>query len=281
MLVDVLAYEEGERAAAVRRAQRACRYERLPQLLLVERRTRNRRLEMRDAGGRRMTASLDSLDPAARKRLFRRTAADPTADNEAFVPFARKLPHPIIGELLAGAEPGSDVVTTRSTANVRRYYEKTAGPEGFAVLGDAVAGYNPVYGHGLSAAAQSVVAVREVVRRRPIGAPGTARRIQRAAARPVDNAWNLAVGQDVFHPGASDQPPTRLEKSLAAFVDRVVDAGARNPRALRILLDVMSMEKPPARLLMPDMPALVCLGRRKPLLPGPPLTDDELKAAGI
>ncbi|MFD0441726.1 hypothetical protein ACFQ10_02410 [Streptomyces indonesiensis] len=41
------------------------------------------------------------------------------------------------------------------------------------------------------------------------------------------------------------------------------------------------MEKPPARLLMPDMPALVCLGRRKPLLPGPPLTDDELKAAGI
>ncbi len=97
----------------------------------------------------------------------------------------------------------------------------------------------------------------------------------------MDNAWNLAVGQDVFYPGASDQPPTRLEKSLAAFVDRAVDAGARNPRALRILLDVMSMEKPPARLLMPDMLALVCLGRRKPLLPGPPLTDDELKAAGI
>lgn len=205
----------------------------------------------------------------------------PTAENEAFVPFARKLPHPIIGELLAGAEPESDVVTTRSTANVRRYYEKAAGPEGFAVLGDAVAGYNPVYGHGLSAAAQSVVAVREVVRRRPLTAPGTARRIQRAAARPVDNAWNLAVGQDVFYPGASDEPPTRLEKGLAAFVDRAVDAGARNPRALRILLDVMSMEKPPARLLMPDMLALVCLGRKKPLLPGPPLTDDELKAAGI
>ena len=83
------------------------------------------------------------------------------------------------------------------------------------------------------------------------------------------DAWNPAVGQDVFCPGAGDQPPTRLGRSLAAFVDRAVDAGARNPRALRILLEVRSMEKPPARLLMPDMPALVCLGRRKPLLPDP------------
>ncbi|MFK0017128.1 hypothetical protein [Streptomyces sp. NPDC091027] len=75
VLVDVLAHEEGERAAVVRRAQRVCRYQRLPGLLLVERRTRNRRLEMRDAGSRRMTASLDSLDPGFRERLFRRTAA--------------------------------------------------------------------------------------------------------------------------------------------------------------------------------------------------------------
>ncbi|MEU3245856.1 FAD-dependent monooxygenase [Streptomyces sp. NPDC006875] len=204
----------------------------------------------------------------------------PSAKNEEFVPFALGLPHPVIGELLAGAEPETDVVTTRSTANKRRYYEKAARwPDGFAVLGEAVAGYNPVYGHGLSAAAQSVVALRDVLRRHGLLAPGTSRRIQRAAARPVENAWNLAVGQDVFYPGASDQPPTRLEKNLAAFVDRAVDAGSRNPHALRILLDVMSMEKPPARLLMPDMLALVYLGRKKPPLDGPPLTERERAAA--
>ncbi|UZI33416.1 hypothetical protein [Streptomyces sp. VB1] len=75
VLADVLAYEEGERAAAVRRAQRAGRYERLPRLLLVERMSRHRRLEMRDANGNQLVASLDSLDPSGRKRLFRRTAA--------------------------------------------------------------------------------------------------------------------------------------------------------------------------------------------------------------
>ncbi|MGW2283497.1 FAD-dependent oxidoreductase [Streptomyces phaeochromogenes] len=200
----------------------------------------------------------------------------PSGNNDEFVPFAHQLPHPIIGELLAGAEPETDVVTTRSTANKRRYYEKaTRWPDGFAVLGEAVAGYNPVYGHGLSAAAQCVVALRRSLERYDLHAPGTAQRIQKAAARPVDHAWTLAVGQDVFYPGASDQPPTRLERILAAFVDRAVDAGSRNPHALRILLDVMSMEKPPARLLMPDMLALVYLGRKKPHLEGPPLTEKE------
>ncbi|NGO08685.1 FAD-dependent oxidoreductase [Streptomyces sp. HC44] len=204
----------------------------------------------------------------------------PSNSNDEFVPFARKLSHPVIGELLTHAEPETDVVTTRSTANKRRYYEKaTRWPEGFAVLGDAIAGYNPVYGHGLSAAAQSVLALRGVLLQQELTAPGTARRIQKTAARPVDNAWNLAVGQDVFRPGASDQPPTRLEKTLAAFVDKAVDAGSRNPHALRILLDVMSMERPPARLLMPDMLALVYLGRKKPLLSGPPLTEKERAAA--
>ncbi|MBV1938863.1 FAD-dependent monooxygenase [Streptomyces sp. BV286] len=203
----------------------------------------------------------------------------PSADNDEFVPFALRLPHPVIGELLADAEPETDVVTTRSTANRRRYYEKAARwPDGFAVLGEAVAGYNPVYGHGLSAAAQSVVALHHILQRQDLGAPGTARRIQKGAARPVENAWNLAVGQDVFYPGASDEPPTRLEKALAAFVDRAVDAGSRNPHALRILLDVMSMEKPPVRLFLPDMLALVYFGRKKPHLAGPPLTDHERDA---
>ncbi|MFJ6570655.1 FAD-dependent oxidoreductase [Streptomyces sp. NPDC091292] len=204
------------------------------------------------------------------------SGGEPTGDNDAFVPFTRALPHPVIADLLADARPLTDVVTSRSTANIRRYYEKApAWPAGFAVLGDAIAGYNPVYGHGLSAAAQSAVALQDVLRDHAPGAPGTARLIQRAAARPVGRAWDLAVGQDIFYPGAGEQPPTGLEKAFAAFIDRAVDTGARNPHALRALLDVMSMERPPTRLLRPDMVLRVFFGRKLPLLDGPPLTEAE------
>ncbi|MGW4087011.1 NAD(P)/FAD-dependent oxidoreductase [Streptomyces sp. NPDC004822] len=205
---------------------------------------------------------------------------EPTSDPDAFVDFALGLGDPIIGELLKNAEPISDVATTRSTANHRRYYEKMkAWPDGFIVLGDAIASYNPVYGHGLTVAAQCAIAVRDVLRSTSLTAPGTAQSLQRAAAKPVAAAWDLAVGQDAFYPGATDTPPTTVEKYLARYVDRCVETGASNPRALGALLDVMSLEKPATRLFSPDMLWPMLFGRKKPILPTPPLNDSERATA--
>ncbi|WP_112465906.1 FAD-dependent monooxygenase [Streptomyces triticisoli] len=205
---------------------------------------------------------------------------EPTGDPDAFVDFALGLDDPVIGELIKDAQPLGDVATTRATANRRRYYEKaTRWPDGFAVLGDAIAGYNPVYGHGLTVAAQGALAVRDLLRTTPLTAPGLAHRLQRVAARPVAAAWNLAVGQDAAYPGATDSPPRAVERFLARYVDRAVETGARNPRAMGALLDVMSLEKPATRLFSPDMLIPMLLGPKKPHLQGPPLTEAERKTA--
>lgn len=205
---------------------------------------------------------------------------EPPKDSDAFVDFALGLSDPIIGELLQDAEPLGDVATTRSTANIRRYYEKMSSwPDGFIVLGDAIAGYNPVYGHGLTVAAQCAITVRDILRTTSITAPGTARRLQQAAARPVAASWDLAVGQDIFYPGATDTPPTSAEKFLSRFIDRAVNTGARSPRALGALLDVMSLEAPPTRLLSPDMLVPMLFGPKRSFLHGPPLTESERKTA--
>ncbi|MER6678431.1 FAD-dependent monooxygenase [Streptomyces sp. NPDC000983] len=205
---------------------------------------------------------------------------EPTSDPNAFIDFALGLGDPVIGELLKDAEPFGDVATTRSTANHRRYYEKAKHwPDGYLVLGDAIAGYNPVYGHGLTVAAQCALAVGDIVRTTPLTASGTARRLQRAAARPVGAAWDLAVGQDAFYPGATDTPPSPVERFLARFVDRAVETGAANPRALGALLDVMSLEKSATRLFSPDMVMPMLFGPKRPPLQGPPLSEAERKIA--
>ncbi|MYR45135.1 FAD-dependent monooxygenase [Streptomyces sp. SID5910] len=205
---------------------------------------------------------------------------EPGPDPDAFVPFALGLADPVIGELLRDAEPLGRVTVTRSTANRRRYYEKLKRrPDGFLVLGDAVAGYNPVYGHGLTVAAQGALAVRHVLRGTGLTAPGTAGALQRAAARPVAGAWDLAVGQDAFYPGAADTPPTVVERLLARYVDRAVATGARSPRAMGALLDVMSMERPPTRLFSRDMLVPMLFGPKRPHLDGPPITEAERRAA--
>ncbi|MET7289954.1 pyridine nucleotide-disulfide oxidoreductase [Streptomyces sp. NPDC005573] len=205
---------------------------------------------------------------------------EPTGDSEAFADFALSLGDPVIGDLIKDAEPLGDVVTTRSTANRRRYYEKSSRwPDGFVVVGDAIAGYNPVYGHGITVAVQSALAVRDTLRSTPLTAPGVARRLQRAATKPVAAAWDLAVGQDALYPGAAGSPPTRLERFLSRFVDRAVATGAANPRALGALLDVMSLERPATRLFSPDMLLPMLFGPRRPHLQGPPLTDEERESA--
>jgi 2-polyprenyl-6-methoxyphenol hydroxylase-like FAD-dependent oxidoreductase len=208
---------------------------------------------------------------------------EPTADNAAFVPFARDgLRHPLIGELLERAEPLTDVTLTRSTVNRRHHYERMpVWPGSFAVVGDALAAFNPVYGHGMAVAAQSAVRLRDVVRRHGWGSPGLSRRAQRAVAVPVRAAWDLAIGQDVFYPGATEHGPTRRDRLLAAYVARLMHTATGNGRIARRVTDVTSLERGAQVLLAPAVLLAAAIGPLRPPLTGPPLTAEERKAAGL
>ncbi|MET8167422.1 pyridine nucleotide-disulfide oxidoreductase [Streptomyces sp. NPDC005329] len=208
---------------------------------------------------------------------------EPSPEDDDFVRFAREeLRHPVIGELLERAEPVSDVAYTRTTVNRRHFYERMpAWPENLTVLGDALAAYNPLYGHGLAVAAQSAVILRDVVRRRGWGAAGLSRRVQKAVARPVSTAWDLAVGQDVFCPGATEDGPTLRDRLVAAYVGRLMLTATGNGRIARRVTDVTSLERGPEVLLTPSVLLAAALGPWKPALTGPPLTGDELKRAGL
>ncbi|MDR6973667.1 flavin-dependent dehydrogenase [Streptomyces sp. 3330] len=208
---------------------------------------------------------------------------EPSTDGDDFVRFAREeLRHPVIGELLERAEPVSDVAYTRATVNRRHFYERMAAwPENFTVVGDALAAYNPLYGHGLAVAAQSAVTLRDVVRRRGWGSAGLSRRVQKAVAGPVSTAWDLAVGQDVFCPGATEDGPTLRDRLVAAYVGRLMLTATGNGRIARRVTDVTSLERGPEVLLAPSVLLAAALGPWKPALTGPPLTGDELKRAGL
>ncbi|WP_328503311.1 pyridine nucleotide-disulfide oxidoreductase [Streptomyces sp. NBC_00457] len=205
------------------------------------------------------------------------------ASSDDFVRFAREeLRHPLIGDLIARAEPLSDVAFTRTTVNRRYFYERMpAWPENFLVLGDALAAYNPVYGHGLAVGAQSALILRDMTRRHGWGAPGLSRRIQKAVARPVAAAWDLATGQDVFYPGATENGPTLRDRVLTAYVNRLMHTATGNGRIARRVTDVTSLERRAEVLLTPSVLLAAAVGPLKPPLSEPPLTGDELKRAGL
>ncbi|MCX5294888.1 pyridine nucleotide-disulfide oxidoreductase [Streptomyces sp. NBC_00193] len=201
--------------------------------------------------------------------------AEPSADESLFEEFAGGVRHPLAAEFLARAEPISDVVVYGRTANRQRRFDKAAMPAGFVVLGDAATSLNPVYGHGMSAAALGALALRDTAAKMPVTAPKFAARAQKAMARPAAAAWLLAVGQDRFYPGAVGKAPNLADKLAARYVHRLSHTAIGNFLVVKALTDVMTMQKPASVLGTPDVLIAAARGLRKPLLDGPALTTRE------
>ncbi|MCC3773891.1 FAD-dependent monooxygenase [Streptomyces sp. UNOB3_S3] len=195
----------------------------------------------------------------------------PSASADEFVPFARQVRHPLVGDLIARAQPLTDIHVTHSTVNRRRLYEKmTAWPAGFVVLGDAVAAYNPLYGQGMSVAAQGAALLRETVRARGL-APGVARDAQRAIGRLVQGPWDLAVAQDILYPGTTGRRPPAATTLLRGYMDRLMLTATGRAATCRALFDVLTLSAPVTGLVSPTVAIGVLRGPGRPLLAEPPL----------
>ncbi|MFJ7149045.1 FAD-dependent oxidoreductase [Streptomyces sp. NPDC100445] len=202
----------------------------------------------------------------------------PTGDAEAFEPFARTLRHPLLADLLAHARPLTGVSLTHSTTNRRYRYERLPRwPEGLVVLGDSVAVFNPVYAQGISAAAQGALALRELLAQGLT--TGLARRAQRAIARPIDNAWALATGQDI-HSGtgtgtSKGRSPNFTDRLLHRYVSRLSLTATGSFHAATALTDVLALQAPPSSLVKPRTLLAAFLGPLAPPLDGPQFSHAE------
>ncbi|MFF8030761.1 FAD-dependent oxidoreductase [Streptomyces sp. NPDC016626] len=202
---------------------------------------------------------------------------EPPADPAGFLRYTLQLPDPIVGRLISGAQPLTDVHLSRSTSNVRRHLEKLPHwPEGFVVLGDALATFNPAYGHGMSVAAFGArVLARELERAGGPTAPGLARRVLRGVARSADPAWSMAVSQDVLYPGVRGGRPSAGDRVVTAYTRRMMRAATGSYAAASAIWDVTSLRTSPTRMFRPDAVLAALAGSPLPPSTEPPLTPDE------
>ncbi|WP_369356272.1 NAD(P)/FAD-dependent oxidoreductase [Streptomyces sp. cg2] len=151
----------------------------------------------------------------------------PSERADRFVPFTRRI-HAAIGDLIADAEPLSEVRLTRDTSSRRHRYEQLPSwPSGFVALGGAVTSVNPDSGQGLSLAAHGAAALREALRRHGLDDPALGRRVQRAIGRLVEAPWALATGAELPPSPRAGAP----RPSLATRVVHGAMSGLRVPAA--------------------------------------------------
>jgi 2-polyprenyl-6-methoxyphenol hydroxylase-like FAD-dependent oxidoreductase len=174
----------------------------------------------------------------------------PPGDEAGLMEYIRSLPSSNIFDVLCSAEPLTEIITYKYPASLRHHYEKLKRfPEGFLVIGDALASFNPIYGQGMTSAAMQTYALRNLLQRNST-LQGLWKSFFMQAAKVVDVPWQLAVGEDFRYPETEGKKPP-LTDLINAYVVKVHKATQRDPVVYGQFLRVMNLMAPATSLIAP------------------------------
>jgi 2-polyprenyl-6-methoxyphenol hydroxylase-like FAD-dependent oxidoreductase len=186
----------------------------------------------------------------------------PPDTRSGMVDTLRELAPRWAAEAVAAAEPLGPVTVHHFPASVRRRYDRLAEfPRGLLAFGDAICSFNPIYGQGMSVAAEQAMVLREQLSAR--SDRDLAQRFFRASARPIGTAWQLAVGSDLAMPGVEGDRPWSMRLS-SRYVELLLTAAERDPEVARRFMRVAGLVDEPGSLVSPRLVGRVVRALARP-----------------
>src|SRR6266851_6321413 len=190
----------------------------------------------------------------------------PPNDDAGFLEFARTLRSPILYEAIRTAEPLTPISAYRRTENQWRHFDRLQRwPQHFVALGDSVCAFNPIYGQGMTAAAESALVLDGWLSR---AEPALA--FQRRLGKMLAAPWLLATGEDFRFPTTEGGKPGLTTRLAHRYFDRLLEVGTVDETVSQAFLRVLHLLDPPAALFGPGILARAVRGPGRPLLSAPP-----------
>jgi flavin-dependent dehydrogenase len=164
-----------------------------------------------------------------------------------------------VAAALRGGEPIGEVSTQQYPASVWRRYDKLPRfPQGLLVMGDAVCGFNPVFGQGMTSAALQASALRRCL---SDGSDDLSRRFFRASAKKLAPIWWSNRFFD-FTIIPSDGWRSKLQAVVNFGMNKVYAAAASDVVIAETIFRQMQLLDPPAATLRPSMLRRIVAGNR-------------------
>jgi 2-polyprenyl-6-methoxyphenol hydroxylase-like FAD-dependent oxidoreductase len=172
----------------------------------------------------------------------------PPTDPASFLDYAASLDMEEIPAVIAVGTPLTSAYRYARTANRWIcYHQLRRWPQRLIAVGDAVCVFNPVYGQGLTVAAQQAQLLRELLTgTRTLR--GLAPRFQRRAGRLIRLPWSMATSSDLSWDPA---PPGRPARLIRWYLHHLLDLTPIDPEVATRFVRVQNMISGPATLLSP------------------------------
>ena len=188
--------------------------------------------------------------------LVGRHGHKPPGDRDGFLSYAQRLRTPTIYQAIKRAEQLGEIARFGFPASVCRHFDRLDEfPRGLLPFGDAICRFNPVYGQGMSVAAQEACLLRELLRRRaeqtdPLAGLASAFFVE--AATVIETPWALAAIPDYAVPETEGQRPDDLEQTLE-FGRGLIELAATDAAVHKLWTEVLHLLKPQSVLRDPEI----------------------------
>jgi 2-polyprenyl-6-methoxyphenol hydroxylase-like FAD-dependent oxidoreductase len=178
----------------------------------------------------------------------------PPGDGDGFLAFTRQLRTSTLYDAIRHAERLGDVFRFGFSASVWRHFERLeAFPRGLLPFSDTICRFNPVYGQGMSVAAQEAVLLRRLLASGE-GDPlaGLAPAFFAEACGLIETPWTSAAVPDFAFPETKGQRPPDLDRMLR-FRRAFNRLAAADPAVHKLTTEVGHLLKPRSVLRDPGL----------------------------
>ncbi|KAL0482991.1 hypothetical protein AKO1_014886 [Acrasis kona] len=120
-----------------------------------------------------------------------------STNRESFEDFFKEKQMHLISEIIENSDPIGSVFSFKKEGSQYNYFENL-NMKGMIALGDAVCSFNPVYGQGMTCAAEGCLLLDQLLRNRK---PFSCQEYQKRLCKIVTLPWLLATNADLCFPG--------------------------------------------------------------------------------
>jgi 2-polyprenyl-6-methoxyphenol hydroxylase-like FAD-dependent oxidoreductase len=186
--------------------------------------------------------------------LTGRLGERPPAEPDGFMDYARRLETQTIYNAIKHAERQGGFRRYANPASIwRRFDRLNSFPDGLVPIGDSICRFNPVYGQGMSVAAQEARLLSQLLKERATKADplaGLARTFFSESLPLIEAPWNMSAVPDLVYPETRGKRPADFESRLK-YDGALLRTAMHDAAVHRLLTEVQQLLKPPGVLQDP------------------------------